>query len=387
VQPRHERITFEVDAVKMPGEIPAQLMAPGHPLMDAMLAEVLARYGRLLEQGAILLDRSDGGTRPRVMVAVRQQVSDGLGTVVSRRATFAEFSEDGGEPATGLVAPYVDYEPLADDDRLAVLGRLGRLPDLTVVRAQAMGWAASAAGEHLREVRADVELQVQKTRRLVRQRLLAEINHWHAEAAAAASAEAQGKRPKVGSDTCLRRAAEMEARLDSRMEELDQEAMLSVSPPRIGALALIVPVGLLNLALGEPDPPFALETEEVERRAVDLVLRCERDLGREPREMARNNKGFDIRSTSPDGGYVDIEVKGRRLGADCFLVTKSERIHGANLGPRSRLALVEVHPDGPDHDEVRYIMDPFRSMDLGDFDDTAILPEWPAHWDRGGPPH
>jgi superfamily II DNA or RNA helicase len=385
VQPRYERITFEADAVKVEGEIQAQLMAPGHPLMDAVLDEVLARYGALLEQGAILLDRSDGATQPRVMVAVRQQITDGLGEVVSRRAMFAEFAE-GREPATGLVAPYIDYDPISDDERRAVIAHLGKLPDVSAVRTQAMAWAATAAGEHLREVRADVNHEVDKIRRLVRQRLISESNHWHTEAAAAVDAEAQGRKPKVSSEICLRRAGEMEARLDARMAELDKATMLSVSPPRIGAMALVMPIGLLNQAIGDEELPFALETEEVERRAVDLVLRCEHDLGREPREMPRNNKGFDIRSIGPDGTYVDIEVKGRRLGADCFLVTKSERIHGANLGDRSRLALVAVHPAGPEYDEVRYIVDPFSSMELGDFDDTAILPNWQPHWQRGSAP-
>jgi superfamily II DNA or RNA helicase len=386
VQPRYERITFEVEVEPVEGEARAQLMAPGHPLMDAVIDEVLSRYGALLDQGTVLLDRSDGGTVPRVMVAVRQQITDGLGAVVSRRASYAEFAE-GREPAIGLVAPYVDYEPLSDDERLAVIAHLGRLPDVAAVRAEALRWAATAAGEHLREVRANVERDVEKTRRLVRERLLAESNRWYSEATAAAEAEAHGSKRKLSSEFCRRQAEQMDARREARMAELDKELMLRVVPPRITSMGLIVPVGLLNQATGgEHELPFALETEEVERRAVDLVLRCERELGREPTEMARNNRGFDIRSMCSDGGFIDIEVKGRRVGADSFMVTKSERIHGANLGRRSRLALVAVHPDGPEHDDVRYLVDPFSSMDMGNFDDTAILPKWQPHWDRGEPP-
>ena len=53
---------------------------------------------------------------------------------------------------------------ISDDERLAVLEQLGHLPDLNTVRGQAMAWAATAAGEHLREVRADVERDIEKTR-------------------------------------------------------------------------------------------------------------------------------------------------------------------------------------------------------------------------------
>ncbi|MGH3448231.1 MAG: helicase-related protein, partial [Nocardioidaceae bacterium] len=245
VQLRYERITFEPDAVEMDGEPRAQLVAPGHPLMDAVTEEILARYGRLLEQGAVLVDGSDPGTVPRVMVSVRQQVSDGAGDVVARRAEFAEIAE-GADPSTGVVAPYIDYDPITDEQRAAVLGRLGRLPDLATVRAQATSWATSAAAGYLKGVRADVDAEVAKTRQLVRQRLTAEANHWYVEASAAGDAEAEGKRPKVGAEACLRRATEMEARMAGRMAELDGAALLTAAPPRITAYALVIPAGLLD---------------------------------------------------------------------------------------------------------------------------------------------
>ena len=40
----------------------------------------------------------------------------------------------------------------------------------------------------------------------------------------------------------------------------------------------------------------AIETKEVERRGVELVLAAERALGRAPVEQAFNNPGFDILS-------------------------------------------------------------------------------------------
>lgn len=386
VQARYEHITFEPDAVNVAGEPAAHLIAPGHPLMDSVLSETLARYGPLLNQGAMLTDHADPGTEPRVMLAVRQQVTDAAGQLVSRRAAYAELPPD-GEPTSGLIAPYIDYDPLSEADREAVLNHLHSLPDLDQVRARVNHWAADAAGGHLREVRADIAPELERTRKLVRQRLIAESNHWHSEASAAQDAEAQGKRPKVSAQACRGRAEEMEARLEERMAELDQQAQLAASPPRITAWALIIPAGLLHAATGAADEaPFALETAATERRAVDLVLHCEHELGRKPTEQARNNEGFDIRSVAGDGTLIDIEVKGRQLGADFFMITKSERIHGANLGDRSRLAMVAVHPDGPEHDEVRYLTDPFVEMDLGNFADTAILPPWQPHWDRGGPP-
>ncbi|KWX07107.1 hypothetical protein TR74_19825, partial [Carbonactinospora thermoautotrophica] len=109
-------------------------------------------------------------------------------------------------------------------------------------------------------------------------------------------------------------------------------------------------------------------------------------LGREPEEMPHNNPGYDVRSRTPDGHYVFIEVKGRVLGAEDFHVTRNEVLHGKNSGTNYRLALVSVHPDGPEHDEVRYLVDPFRGVDFGDFAATGLPGDWRRMWERGGPP-
>jgi hypothetical protein len=62
-------------------------------------------------------------------------------------------------------------------------------------------------------------------------------------------------------------------------------------------------------------------------------------------------------------------------------------IIGKNAVPRYRLALVRVHPDGPHRDEVRYLSDPFGSIDLGDSADvTGIRLGWDKTWARGKSP-
>ena len=48
--------------------------------------------------------------------------------------------------------------------------------------------------------------------------------------------------------------------------------------------------------------------------------------------------------------------------------------------------MVSVHPDGPEHDEVRYIVDPFRDVDFGDFAATGMIGNWAKEWERGGDP-
>ena len=56
---RYSRITFEKDLIV--GQPQAELMAPGHPLLEALVDVVLERFQPLLSQGGVLVDEADTG--------------------------------------------------------------------------------------------------------------------------------------------------------------------------------------------------------------------------------------------------------------------------------------------------------------------------------------
>jgi hypothetical protein len=119
-------------------------------------------------------------------------------------------------------------------------------------------------------------------------------------------------------------------------------------------------------------------------RAVRAVAEAERALARIPEVQPHNNPGFDIRSWDPAAGHsVFIEVKGRIEGAEDFIVTRTEVVHGKNAD-HYRLALVRV---GAATDEVRYVTRPFEGIDIAeDFALHSVTLRWPDFWRRGGPP-
>ena len=101
----------------------------------------------------------------------------------------------------------------------------------------------------------------------------------------------------------MRRARDLERRLERRLADLDRDEELTARPPVVAGGALVVPQGLLDRLLGRiPDPALtrAQDTALAERRAVDAVLAAERRLGRDPEEMPHSNPGYDIRSRTAD---------------------------------------------------------------------------------------
>jgi len=389
---KYERVTFDKNLTRVEGRPRAGLLAPGHPLLDAVTDLIIERHGALLKQGTMLKDEHDPGTEPRLLVAVTHEITDGHqpAHTVAKKFGFVEVDSAGANAAGE--ARYLDYRPLDESERMAA-APLREAPWLASgVENVALAWAViEGMPAELARTRDLVTARVAQVRRLVKQRLDGEINYWDMRATELLDQQAAGRPLKLKPETAQARARDLERRLGKRLAELAADEELIARPPVISAAALVIPQGLLNLILGTRDDTenpgrLAADTTETDRRAIAAVLAAERALGREPRKMPHNNPGYDIESRCSDGHLLYIEVKGRIEGAEEFWVTKTEVLHGKNSAAGSRLAMVSVSAGGPSFDKVRYIVDPFRDVTFGDFAATGMLGHWQREWERGGQP-
>lgn len=386
---RYERIAFDPEYARIDGQVTADVVAPGHPLFDAVIDETLDAHRTLLVRGTVLVDeRPDGLEQPCLLVAVAEEVVDGRGLAAGKRFSHVFVDPDGVASEAGA-APYLDFAPLADE-RALDLARFGWLASS---ESAATRWIIEhRLPAYAAEIGDRVRTDLERTRIAVRQRLSAEINRLHSDAAKAGEDEAAGRPLKIRAATLVQRADGLEARLAQRLRELAHAGELTLKPPHVVAVALVLPRAVLDATAESEDgapvlpPRQPKETREVERRAVDAVLAAERALGRDPVEQHHNNPGFDIASLAPDGHVIFLEVKGRIAGSDDFFVSYNEVLHGKNTAPQYRLALVSVSPAGAEHDEIRYLADPFARTTFGDFGATGITGKWAVEWARGSTP-
>lgn len=379
---RYERVTFDLPYVQPDGLVRADLLAPGHPLHDAVLAEITHRLQPALEAGTVLV--SAAVTSPQLLVGVVEEVVDGTEESISRRFSYAFVDEDGAVTDAGP-APYLDAVA-APPGRLTEAART--LPWLAAGEEQAVSWLiAHRLPAFLADVQPRHRDEVAKVRRQVTERIITERDRLYVEATVAGDQERAGQKPKESSDSLTRKADDLDARLTRRLRRLDQQEQLATRPPRILTAAVVLPLSQALDQIPSYEPlRHAVETREIERRGVDAVLAAERRLGRRPVEQAHNNPGFDVLSHQPDGTTLRIEVKARLDGADDFFISHNEVLTGKNAAPRYRLALVRVDPRGAVHDELRYLDDPFATTTFGDFDATGLRGDWAKMWTRGAEP-
>ncbi|MHA6288085.1 helicase-related protein [Maricaulis sp. CAU 1757] len=372
---RYERVCF--DKAHRGKEPQAALIAPGHPLLEAVLDLTLQNYGLALQQGTVLVNEIDPGIEPQLLVMAEHEVTDGrlapngAARSVSRRMDFVLMNERGKAKSAGA-APYLDLRPLEDGEEALVASLLeaGWLTGDLAERARAFV-AEHLVAKHLEQIKARRLEHLEKVEREVRYRLGKEIRFWDNRIAKHDTAIRAGKDETLPKRKAQERVDRLTNRLDQRLAEIEKERALSARAPEVCGGALVVPSGLLARLKGEDGGPegMAEDTSISEKIGMDAVMDAERAAGRTPVDVSHLNRGWDIESFTSDNRMLMLEVKARVVGGKEIFVTKNEMLQARNAGEQYHLVVVPVE-DGFAQQPV-YITDPAsRFWDQGDFKDT-----------------
>ena len=386
ILPRYERVSFQKDLIAPPGQPLAAFVCPGHPLLDATLDLTLERHRDLLRRGTVLVDERDPGKEPRLLFYLEHAIQDGTQTqsgdrrVISRRMLYVEMDSE-GQARHLHYAPYLDYRPLRPDEP-GVEAFLERPECSWITRELEQKAQTYAIGQvvpgHLEEVRERRLTWIEKARAAVKDRLTKEISYWDHRAEQLKLQEQAGKpNARVNSKEARRRADNLQARLQKRMEKLDLEKQISALPPVVLGGLIVVPTGLLAEMTGSPLPTALTggDKQASAARARAAVMEVERSLGFEPTDREFERLGYDIESRDPSSGVLRfIEVKGRISGADTVTVTRNEILYSLNKPEDFILAIVEFHDD--ESHRVHYVRRPFqKDPDFGVTSVNYSLPE------------
>ncbi|MDR3155291.1 MAG: DUF3883 domain-containing protein [Deltaproteobacteria bacterium] len=355
----YERVCFDKESRLIPGKPAATLLSPGHPLMSALISLVLEKHGHTLKEGAILIQDCDWGENPQTLYCLESSVRDGIVNrdgsqrIVSRQVRFVTMDREGNARSAGH-APHLDMRaPTREESevlRAYVEGRNwsgGQLDSAAVEYA-----VREILPEHLKEVKGIRLPYIEKSERLIRQRLSSEIYYYYSQAAKLSVEERAGKpNAKLSSRQAHRKAEEHEARLDLRKDEKKREKDIAALPPLPVGCSLVIPAGLLDTLIPERATDECRADRKIELAAMNAVMELERSWGHEPLDVSSANAGYDIESSVPLGKREDgtalrfIEVKGRKAGSTSVKLTAHEILTAMNSRDNYILAIVEIEGD------------------------------------------
>ena len=359
---RYERICFEKD--KIDQQPVAAFVAPGHPLLEAVISGIRDKYNYLLRQGTVLIDETDASEALSVVVLLEHSVQDARTTstgkphIVSEKLQFASIGKDGSVSSAGI-APHLNLRPARTEELALISDEFTGEWLRRDFEQNATEFATTElAREHVESVRARCLPEIEKVEREVNARLGKEINHWDGRAFVLKEKERAGEKTRLNWQNAKQRAEDLADRLQRRRTLLEQEKYISSRPPRVRSGMLVIPRGYIDAAVRERDgtslipPDFSSDPvarREIELAAMNAVMNTERELGNKPVDVSAQKVGYDIESYDPVAKRNRfIEVKGRASGAQSVMITRQEIITSLHEPEKFILAIVEVNNGSPD---------------------------------------
>ncbi len=367
----YERVSFDKDLINVEGKPTAAFLCPGNPLFDTVLKLILDKYSSLLREGSVLVDVTGKLKEPALLYYLEHEIdderktSDGSNQVVSKQVNFIYLTKTGKIIQAGY-APYLDCRPyqLGEfDQKMLSEDWIKNSPEKIIIDYA----LTTITPEVFKTVELRRQEYIQKTMKAVKERLTAEIFYWDNRANELKEKELGGKeRVGLNSGRARQMADELQARLNSRIDDLKKQQKLINKQPFVIGGALVLPESMVSKDI----PDYAVNEAnrtKTELIAMEEVMKTERKLGREPKDVHEHNYGWDIESVDPKTKDIFfIEVKGRVKGADVITVSSNEIKTGKNVSQdnpsRYILAVVETEDDKPL--PARYVRNPFEKIEI-----------------------
>jgi len=348
----YRRFAFDKSAARRGG---GEFVAPGHPLLEAVIDAVFARSREMLRRGAAFTDPS--GRLDGVVWFLEGEVRDGFNAIASKPlfAHCQPTSERGGEKLL-RISPAIlwDLRP----------SPLAQCPDRDAIVEVALGEVLEPyCKELLQERQRDAEIKRKYGLRSLEQRIL------ESEAKLIAYETRRAKGEEIPAATIQNEERVMEDLVGKkrRLEtSIRRETTLTLAPPRILGVARVVPEATVSQDM-RSDP-------EVEAIAMQVALEYERRRGRQPRDVSAENVGYDVRSVASDGAVRYIEVKGR-ASTGSIVLTPNEWLMAHRLGREYWLYVVEHCRAQP---RLYTIQDPAVALEAEEVQEVVryVVREW-----------
>jgi hypothetical protein len=340
----------------------ATFIAPGHPLLEAVIERLLAECADDVRRGAVFADpdgRLDGW-----LFFLEGELRDGTNQVAGKRI-FALYRSVGGD--LRLINPSIlwDLKPYGKQQEIETHVREDEI--ITYAIEQVL---ESYRSELLAERERDAAIKRKYGLRSLEQMILES----EAKLIDYETRRAKGENlPDVEVLNEQRRKEELHARKQALEEEIRRETSLLPSAPKVLGVVRVVP---------KPATDGAVRSDaEIEAIGMQVAMEYEREKGRLPEDVSTQNLGYDIRSTSLSGEVRYIEVKARAT-TGAIVLTPNEWLMAQRLGNEYWLYVVENAATQP---RLRIIQNPAAKLQPEEVVEIVryVIKNWQGASDEG----
>ncbi|MFH1546948.1 MAG: DUF3883 domain-containing protein, partial [bacterium] len=282
----YPKATFDKDiAFKNPD---TEFISFGHPLFEALLEWVSKNYFSKLQKGAVFEDPS--GRYDGVLWFFEGEVKDGKGQVAGKRL-MSIYDASGKELNEVNPAILWDFIPKDNNEPTTV--------DMSMKRSQ--GYVIDAVENYKQDIVDERRRQAKIKEKYGIKSLEYLIGELDADLAELYERQAEGEKVNIVIRNKEDRKRQYEEALKTLQKEIEQEVSLTISMPKFLGAVLVKP----------PISRDMISDKEIEKIGMEIAMGYEKNQGRKPEDVSKENLGFDLRSKG-DGETRYIEVKARK---------------------------------------------------------------------------
>lgn len=349
----YNKITFDKEiAFKNPD---AEFVCFGHPLFEALLEWIKRNFFASLQKGAVFIDPS--GKYNGILWFYEGEVKDGKGEIAGKKLlTIYQEGEKLSE-----INPAILWDLVPQENSEPV--------NINLDKKKVQKYSIELVNKYKEELLEERKRQVEVKRKYGIKSLEYLINRIDAELVELYERKGKGERVEVVRINKENRKKEYIKALENLKKEIEQEISLSISMPRFVGAILVK----------SKEEKEMISDEEVEKIGMEIAMKYEREQGREPEDVSKENLGFDIRSKGKEEIRY-IEVKARRDEGMVALTPnewfKAKRFGGqywlyivVNVGNNPTLYIINNPVENLKPQEkieiIRYVVDPEQWKNKG----------------------
>jgi superfamily II DNA or RNA helicase len=293
----YPKVTFDKDLGYRTQD--SEFVSFGHPLFETMLEWVDRELGKDLQRGAPFIDpdgRLDG-----YILFYEGEVKDGTGTVAGK-SLFALYADSAGRDTRNFPATIMwDLAEISQNQPV-------QTTNVESMKKRVLSQVISSLNDYKLRLQDDRNRQAQIKQKYgitSLEKLIVQLDGDLIDLYAR-------RDRKENVDLAIFNKEEKKRGYEQNKRELEQiilkERNLTMSSPVFIGIARVLPMQTEAGSVMHSDP-------EVERIGMETVMRFEREAGREPEDVSKDNLGFDIRSIEKTLENLQkiryIEVKAR----------------------------------------------------------------------------
>ena len=327
---RYPKVTFDKDiAFKNPD---AEFISFGHPLLEAVLQLIKTRFEEEAKRGAVFKDPS--GVYSGFVWFYIGEVKDGKGESAGKK--IMAVYDNGKELKE--ISPTIlwDLAPSNSNDLVQINGEKENVQSFVIESVEK--YKSEIKKERERQANIKTKYGIASLQYLIRE----------LDTDLAGLYERQANGENV--DLAIRNKEEQKKRYEESLEmlkvEIERETSLSITNPELLTVIRVIP-GNGGMA----------RDEEVEQIGMEISMEYEKSQGREPKDISKENLGFDIKSKG-NNEVRYIEVKARAAGGIVEL-TINEWLKAKMLKDQYWLYIVE---NAKTHPVLRIINNPAYNL-------------------------